>query len=43
MKSWWNQEMTSYTIFRKIVEFIIMQEPQLPHLGRFYIRKIQTD
>ena len=21
VKSWWNQEMTPYTIFRKIVEF----------------------
>ena len=42
MKSWWNQEMTPHTIFRKVIEFGIMEEPQLPHLGTFYIRKIQT-
>ena len=42
LKSWWNQEMTPYTIFRKIAEFRVMQGPQFPPLCTFYIRKIQT-
>ena len=42
LKSWWNQEMTPYTIFQKIAEFRVMQGPQFPPLWTFYIRKIQT-
>ena len=34
--------MTSYAIFRKIIELRVMQEPQFPHLGTFYVRKIKT-
>ena len=40
MKSRWNQEMSSYTMLRKIIELGVMQEPQFPHLGTVYVRKI---
>ena len=39
MQSRWNQEMTPYKVFRKIIEFGVMCEP---HLGTFHIHKIET-
>ena len=34
--------MTPYTIFRKIIAFGVMWEPQFLHPATFYVRKIQT-
>ena len=34
--------MTPYTLFGKITEFGVIQEPKFPDLGTFQIRKIQT-
>ena len=34
--------MTPCAIFQKNIEFGVTQEPPFPHLGTFYIRKIQT-
>ena len=42
MKSWWNQEITPYTIFRNIIGFEVKLEAQFPYLATFYICKIQT-
>ena len=42
MNSWWNQEITPYTIFRNIIGFEVKLEAQFPYLATFYICKIQT-